>query len=87
MADLDRPRARASEPAGDMHQAAEIADEHRRRAGPGDVAQLGVDDGGGDFRIFDREGAAEAAAHLAVAKLDQRQPATLASRRRGASRT
>ena len=42
-------------------------------AGIGNVANLGIEDRGRDVRIFDREGAAEAAARFGIAELDQRQ--------------
>ena len=38
-----------------------------------DVLGLGVDDGAGDVAVLDREGAAEAAAHVAVLHLDEGQ--------------
>ena len=63
--------ALARQLAGHVHQAAEIAGEQQVGAGRGDVLGLALDDGVGDVGILDREGAAEAAAHIGIGHLDQ----------------
>src|SRR5581483_2279364 len=67
-------RAAACKAARDLHQAAEIAGEHASGPALFDGAQLLLEDRTGDVGIFDREGPAEAAAHLAVGKLDELKP-------------
>ena len=64
-------RALAGKLAGNVQEAAEIAGEHAIGAGLHDIAGLGLDDGIGDVGIFDREGAAEAAAHFRLLHLGQ----------------
>ena len=56
-----------------VHEAAEVACQQHVRAGGGDLLRLTLDDGIGDVGILDREGAAEAAAHVRIGKLDQLQ--------------
>ncbi len=57
--------ALARQPAGHVHQAAEIAGKQDRGAAGFDIGDLLIDDGGGDLAVFHREGAAEAAAAVA----------------------
>ena len=76
--------AAARQLAGHVEQAAEIAGEQRvgagaRRCRPPCRATMRV----GDLRIFDAEGAAEAAADFGARQLAERQPATPASSLRG----
>ena len=83
MAHLDVGAA-ARQLAGHVHQAAEIAGEQRRGAGRLDIAGLLVDDGVGDLGIFDREGAAEAAADVGIGSSRRGSaPRSPASSRRG----
>ena len=56
----------ALEPAGDVQQAAEIAGQHGRGPGRGDVGGLVGDHAHGDVGVFHAERAAEAAADLGV---------------------
>ncbi len=74
--------------AGHVEEAAEIAGEHRIGAGRGDVGGLVGHHLVGDFRIFDAERAAEAAADLGARQLleaSARRPRR--SRRRGCALT
>jgi hypothetical protein len=67
-------RAVARQPAGDVQEAAKIGCEQASRAGLDDIADLGLIDGARDPRVFDREGAAEAAAHFGLLHLGERKP-------------
>ncbi len=56
-----------------VHQAAQIAGKQHVRAGFRDMPCLALDDGVGDLGVLDREGAAEAAAHVGIDELHELQ--------------
>ncbi len=61
--------------AGDVEEATEVAGEHGIGAGRGDLGRLVGHHLIRDFRVFDAERAAEAAAQLGLRQLAERQPA------------
>ena len=72
------PRASPAELARHVHQAAEIAGEQDLGACLLDGGGLLLDDGIGDVRVFDAEGAAEAAADVVALELAHFEPDHLA---------
>ena len=73
MASLDAA-ADAGQLAGDVQQAAEIAGEHRIGTGRDDLGGLVADHFVRDFRVFDAERAAKAAAHFGIGQLSEAEP-------------
>jgi len=74
----------AAQAPGDVHQAAEIAGEDRAGPGRGERLDLVRDHAAGDIGIFHAEGAAEAAADLAIRRLCQCQALDRAEQGAGA---